>query len=61
MVPSESEFLLVATDKNPEDIKELSQFFNIEYIETFDLNFSTNDSRGYKNRLVNKLYKLTRK
>jgi 4-amino-4-deoxy-L-arabinose transferase-like glycosyltransferase len=61
MVPSESEFLLVATDKNPEDIKELSQFFNIEFIETFDLNFSANDSRGYKNRLVNKLYKLTRK
>jgi hypothetical protein len=61
MVPSEKEFLLISVVKNPKTVKELNEYFDIQLIDSFDLNFSAKDSRSYKSRLVNKLYKITRK
>jgi 4-amino-4-deoxy-L-arabinose transferase-like glycosyltransferase len=58
VLPSETKFGLLANNVNPETILILSNIYTIEYIETYDLNFSSN---GYKNRLTNKLYMLTRR
>ncbi|MFP4845603.1 ArnT family glycosyltransferase [Winogradskyella sp. PE311] len=58
VLPSETKFGLLANNVNPETIASLSNIYTIEYIETYDLNFSKND---YKNRLTNKLYLLTRR
>ncbi len=61
VIPNESEFHVLTTKTNPKTIESLSNLYKIEFIETYDLNTSTKDSRAYKNRLVNQLYKLTRK
>ncbi|OZV67555.1 ArnT family glycosyltransferase [Winogradskyella aurantia] len=61
MVPNEKEFLLISVVKNPKTVEELNEYFDIQLIDSFDLNFSAKDSRSYKSRLVNKLYKITRK
>lgn len=58
LIPNETTFNLLTSKENPESIEELTQFYTIEYIDTYDLNFS---DRDYKSRLVNKLYRLTRK
>lgn len=58
IIPEEKQFMLLTTTPKPKEIGELSKLYNIEFIETYDLNFSTRD---YKSRLVNQLYKLTRK
>ncbi|GGW74080.1 4-amino-4-deoxy-L-arabinose transferase-like glycosyltransferase [Winogradskyella epiphytica] len=58
IVPEEKEFRLLTTSTNPEDIEALSHLYTIEFEATYDLNFSKN---GYNKRLVNQLYKLTRK
>ncbi|MDN3492466.1 ArnT family glycosyltransferase [Winogradskyella bathintestinalis] len=58
IIPKETEFRLLTSDSKPEDIQELSKLYTIEFIATYDLNFS---ARDYKSRLVNQLYKLTRK
>ena len=61
VLPPEEEFNLLTNKENPEDFKELSKLYRIEFIATYDLNASKKDARGYKNRLVNPLYKLIRK
>lgn len=61
IIPKENQFGLLTVKSNPETIEELSKLYTIEFVDTYDLNFSNKDSRGYKSRLVNKLYKLTRK
>ncbi|WP_179338118.1 ArnT family glycosyltransferase [Winogradskyella ludwigii] len=58
IIPKEKEFRLLTSKTKPEDIIELSKFYNIEFIDTYDLNFSKS---AYKSRLVNKLYKLSLK
>lgn len=58
IIPEEKQFRLLTTTSKPEEIEELSKLYKIEFVETFDLNFS---SRDYKSRLVNQLYMLTRK
>lgn len=58
VIPAEKQFRLLTATSKPEDIKELSLLYTIEFVETYDLNFSTRD---YKSRLVNQLYLLTRK
>ena len=58
IIPEENKFNLLTSTENPEAIEELTQLYNIEYITTYDLNFS---SRDHKSRLVNRLYRLTRK
>lgn len=60
-VPNEDQFRLLTNKVKPDTIETLSKLYKIEFIETYDLNFSDKDTRGYKNRLVNQLYKLTRK
>ena len=61
IIPNERQFCLLTNKANPETIESLSNLYKIEFLETYDLNFSAKASRGYKTRLVNKLYKLTRK
>jgi 4-amino-4-deoxy-L-arabinose transferase-like glycosyltransferase len=61
LIPNEKEFYLLTSTTKPEHITSLSNKYNIEFIETYDLNISTKDARSYKSRLVNQLYKLTRK
>ncbi len=60
-IPNEKQFHLLTDKVNPETIELLSNLYKIEFIETYDLNFSAKESRGYKSRLVNQLYRLTRK
>ena len=60
LVPEEPEFYLLSVNKNPKAIKAYNLHFNIEQIDTFDLNFADKDAKSYKSRLTNKLYKLTR-
>lgn len=61
VIPSETQFGLLTNKLNPESVESLSMYYKIEFLETYDLNTSTKSSRGYKKRLVNQLYKLTRK
>ena len=61
IIPDASEFHLLTSTKASEAIDELSKYFELEYVETFDLNTVEKDAKAYKSRLVNTLYKLTRK
>ena len=61
ILPEEKQFNVLTSKKNPEAFKQLSKFYTIEFIETYDLNPSSKDSRAHKSRLVNQLYKLTMK
>ncbi|BAO74444.1 ArnT family glycosyltransferase [Winogradskyella sp. PG-2] len=61
LIPEQKEFYLMTSKVNPETISQFSSLYNITYLETYDLNTSSKDTRGYKTRLVNKLYKFTRK
>lgn len=56
-----SEFNLLTYDLDPEQLDLWSQNYHIEFVGTYDLNFSSKDRRGYKKRLVNQLYHLQRK
>ena len=38
MIPEEKQFRLLTSTSNPEEIEELSKLYNIEFVETFDLN-----------------------
>jgi 4-amino-4-deoxy-L-arabinose transferase-like glycosyltransferase len=60
-LPAEQEFGVVTNTLNPETIEPLSKFYTIKFIGTYDLNTSQKNSRTYKLRLVNKVYKLTLK
>ena len=60
-LPAEKQFNLLTEKENPQDFEELSKFYNIKFLDTYDLNASNKDSKGYKIRLVNQLYRLTRK
>jgi 4-amino-4-deoxy-L-arabinose transferase-like glycosyltransferase len=61
LIPNETQFYLLTTNTSPKTIESLSNLYTIEFLETYDLNFSDKDTRAYKSRLVNKLYKLSRK
>ncbi|MBU2928586.1 ArnT family glycosyltransferase [Winogradskyella psychrotolerans] len=58
IIPEEKQFRLLTISSKPEDIAELAKLYNIEFIATYDMNFS---DRDHKSRLVNQLYKLTLK
>jgi hypothetical protein len=60
-LPAEQEFGVVTNTLNPKTIEPLSKFYTIKFIGTYDLNTSQKNSRSYKLRLVNKVYKLTLK
>ncbi|WP_458627316.1 ArnT family glycosyltransferase [Winogradskyella sp. PC D3.3] len=58
VLPEEKQFRVLTSSTKPEAIDELAKLYTIEFIGTYDLNFS---DRAYKSRLVNQLYQLTRK
>ncbi|RCW91535.1 ArnT family glycosyltransferase [Winogradskyella arenosi] len=58
MIPSEKTFRVLTSSLNPEAFKELNSLFTIEFKDSYDLNFSSNNHRA---RLVNHMYLLTRK
>ncbi|MDO1501117.1 glycosyltransferase [Winogradskyella maritima] len=60
-IPEASSFLLAFNHNETEIPEALSNLYRIELIGTFDLNTSEKNSRSYKERLVNKVYKLTRR
>jgi 4-amino-4-deoxy-L-arabinose transferase-like glycosyltransferase len=61
VIPTEKQFCLLTNKVDPKTIESLSSLYKIEFLETYDLNFSEKDGKGYKKRLVNQLYRLSRK
>jgi hypothetical protein len=61
ILPEDKQFCLLTNKVDPETVEQLSGLYEITYLETYDLNTSSKDTRGYKSRLVNKLYKFTRR
>ena len=60
-IPIETSFHLLTRTTQPDTIDVLSKLYKMEFIDTYDLNHASKDSRGYNKRLVNQLYKLTLK
>lgn len=60
-IPNEKTFHLLTKTEQPDTIEVLSKLYKMEFIDTYDLNHASKDSRAYNNRLVNQLYKLTLK
>ena len=60
-IPNTKQFYVLSEKRNMETIEPLSKIYTIEYLENFDLNTSKKDTRAYKTRLVNYLYKLSLK
>lgn len=58
IIPAENQFYLLTATSKPEAVIELSKLYTMEFIATYDLNFSKGKHRS---RLVNQLYKLTLK
>jgi 4-amino-4-deoxy-L-arabinose transferase-like glycosyltransferase len=61
VIPSEKQFNLLTGSVKSESFDELSKLYTIEFIETLDLNTSEKGTKSHRSRLVNQLYKLTRK
>ncbi|EDP69632.1 hypothetical protein FBALC1_05588 [Flavobacteriales bacterium ALC-1] len=61
ILPTEKEFNLLTGKEDPEEFEELSKLYNIEFVTTYDLNTSNKDAKAHKSRLVNQLYRLTRR
>ncbi|WP_412560306.1 ArnT family glycosyltransferase [Winogradskyella sp. MIT101101] len=61
VIPNDKRFYLLTNKVKPDTIDALSKVYKIEFKDTYDLNSSNKDTRGYKNRLTNTLYELTRK
>lgn len=60
-IPIEKTFHLLTRTKQPDTIEVLSKLYKMEFIDTYDLNRASKDSKSYNKRLFNHLYKLTRK
>ncbi|WP_138434640.1 ArnT family glycosyltransferase [Winogradskyella algicola] len=60
-IPIEKTFYLLTRTHQPDTIEVLSKLYKMEFIDTYDLNRASKDSRAYNKRLVNQLYKLTLK
>ncbi|MDY2587197.1 ArnT family glycosyltransferase [Winogradskyella aquimaris] len=60
-IPIETSFHLLTRTTKPDTIEVLSKLYKMEFIDTYDLNRASKDSRAYNKRLVNQLYKLTLK
>jgi len=61
ILPNEKQFGLLTGKINPKTVEPLSMIYNIKFMETYDLNTASKNTRGYKNRLVKQLYILTLK
>ncbi|WP_026755895.1 glycosyltransferase family 39 protein [Sediminibacter sp. Hel_I_10] len=59
--PSEDRFGVLTSDLKPEDLKLLESNYHLEKKGSYDLNISEKGSRGYKGRLQNDFYILSRK
>jgi hypothetical protein len=60
-IPIEKTFHLLTKTEQLDTIEVLSKLYKMEYIDTYDLNRASKDSRAYNKRLTNQLYKLTLK
>lgn len=60
-IPIEKTFHLLTRTNQPDTIEVLSKLYKMEFVDTYDLNRASKDSRTYNKRLFNHLYKLTRK
>lgn len=60
-IPIEKTFHLLTRTNQPDTIEVLSKLYKMEFIDTYDLNRASKDSKSYNKRLFNHLYKLTRK
>ncbi|WP_411768255.1 ArnT family glycosyltransferase [Winogradskyella sp. A3E31] len=60
-IPNETSFYLITEFNKPLGDSSLSDLYTIKSIGTYDLNFAAQDQRGYKNRLKNDVYLLSRK
>ncbi|NNK73739.1 MAG: glycosyltransferase [Flavobacteriaceae bacterium] len=56
-----AEFMLLTGVNNEESISFLNSRYDIEFIRTYDLNIVSEDSKSYKSRLRNSLYRLRKK
>ncbi|WP_179345653.1 ArnT family glycosyltransferase [Winogradskyella ursingii] len=61
LIPAESQFNLLVNSDNSQSLEELSQYYHIELIGTYDLNMADENAKGHKPRLVNNFYRLTKK
>lgn len=59
--PKEHQFGILANEFSPEDTAILKENYTIIQQDTYDLNRTEPDSKGYKNRLLNHYYVLTKK
>jgi 4-amino-4-deoxy-L-arabinose transferase-like glycosyltransferase len=60
-IPQEPVFYVLTVKTDPSTIDALNQLYSIEFIDTYDANFADKHTKAYRSRLVNQLYKLTRK
>jgi 4-amino-4-deoxy-L-arabinose transferase-like glycosyltransferase len=61
LIPEEKEFNLLVGKENIEDNDVLSELYHIIFITTYDLNTAEKGTRAHRSRLVNKMYRLSRK
>ena len=61
VLPSEKEFNLLTGKEKPQDIEALSKMYHVVFITTYDLNTAKKGSRAHRSRLVNQLYRMSRK
>jgi 4-amino-4-deoxy-L-arabinose transferase-like glycosyltransferase len=61
IIPEELEFNLLVGNETIEDNEVLSEVYHIIFITTYDLNTAKKGTRAHRSRLVNKLYRLSRK
>lgn len=58
IIPEEKQFYLLTSKSSEEDLVDLKKLYTVEFVDTYNLNFSKS---GQRSRLVNQLYKLTLK
>ena len=61
ILPSENEFNLLTGSEDPKEVAGLSDLYHIVFITTYDLNTAEKGTRAHRSRLVNKMYRLSRK
>jgi hypothetical protein len=59
--PDENQFGILAYNMTSEDLTALQENYEIQKVDTLDLNTVSSESKRYNNRLVNDFYILTRR
>lgn len=60
-IPTEHEFYLLTKKEKPEALELFTNYYEVKFIRSFDLNTSSKTAGNYRKRLVNHLYLLSRK